>query len=587
MGSARTEILEVLLQRGDATTPEFKGALTRLSADLRERLARGTSTSADVFAGALEALAKIKGGRHADVRMSCLFDCVHFFYITGYASLALQAAGQLRSLARLTGNKKWIRKAHNMAGIVNADCGNVAEAIYEHSCALAIANGIGDSEGELLGFINLGVALNYAGLYREALPCLQRAVLLSESDSQLEKHNAAALANCAQSYWYLDEPHKGFEAISLSLSRSQEPTDSASALSMTVREFTYVLLALGLGKIALAREHSEACSRLSKRSGTLRTQYMAAIAASLCEIHGGNVDMGLAQLESILSVSDVIGSARTEALVALVRAYDEAGQPERALIHMKSLLQQIRGMREQGILALGDAPRHLNRAQQPIESAHDLRALEFLEAKLRAQVSERELVNSRIEMLERLAVTADLREEASGEHGYRVGRLSALTCALIGFTEEQCTAIDAAARLHDLGKISVPDRILLNSRELKDAERHFVSMHAMIGAELLAKSNIPQLRIAEEIARHHHEWWDGTGYPSKLSGKRIPLHARIVALADVFDALTHGHSDLDAYLGQASKNSPFLQARHKIRLMLTEERENERRATVVGNETRH
>ena len=156
-----------------------------------------------------------------------------------------------------------------------------------------------------------------------------------------------------------------------------------------------------------------------------------------------------------------------------------------------------------------------------------------------------------------------------------------------------------------------------------------MSAHTPIGAELLAKSNIPQLRIAEEIARHHHEWWDGTGYPSKLSGKRIPIHARIVALADVFDALTHGrpfsppwpmeraieeirkrrgtqfdpeltdvfltlieelraeHSDLDAYLGKAGKNSPFLQARNKIRLMLAEERENERKATVVGNETRH
>ena len=135
--------------------------------------------------------------------------------------------------------------------------------------------------------------------------------------------------------------------------------------------------------------------------------------------------------------------------------------------------------------------------------------------------------------------------------------------------------------------------------------------------------------MAEEIARYHHEWWNGAGYPSKLAGKRIPIHARIVALADVFDALTHGrpfaepwpmdraleeirtrrgtqfdpdltdrfvglvetlraeHSDLDAYLGMAGRNSPFLQARNKIRLMLAEEREHERKATVSGNETRH
>ncbi len=165
--------------------------------------------------------------------------------------------------------------------------------------------------------------------------------------------------------------------------------------------------------------------------------------------------------------------------------------------------------------------------------------------------------------------------------------------------------------------------------ELKDAERHFISAHTTIGAELLSKSNVPQLKIAEEIARFHHEWWNGEGYPTKLAGKRIPIHARIVALADVFDALTHGrpfskpwpmdqaieeiqkhrgtqfdpeltdvflklidrlrkqHADLDEYLGRAGRNSPFLQARNKIRLMLAEERENEKKATVEGNETRH
>jgi putative two-component system response regulator len=232
-------------------------------------------------------------------------------------------------------------------------------------------------------------------------------------------------------------------------------------------------------------------------------------------------------------------------------------------------------------------------------------------------------------MLERLAVTADLKEEASGEHGYRVGKLSSLLAEELNWSREACYAIDLAARVHDIGKIGVPDRILLNTRELQEAERHFMSTHTIIGSELLAKSNIPQLRMAEEIARSHHEWWNGEGYPAKLAGKRIPQHARIVALADVFDALTHGrpfakpwpidkaleeignrrgtqfdpeltdifldlvarlrieHDDLDEFLGRAGRNSPFLQARNKIRLMLAEEREIEKSATVAGNETRH
>lgn len=259
----------------------------------------------------------------------------------------------------------------------------------------------------------------------------------------------------------------------------------------------------------------------------------------------------------------------------------------------------------------------------------DLRALKAKEANLRAMVAENDAVNSRTEMLERLAVAADLKEEASGEHGYRVGKLSSLVAEQLDWSPDACFSLDLAARLHDIGKIGMPDRILLNSAELKDAERHFMSTHTVVGAELPGKSRIPQLRMAEEIARSHHEWWDGSGYPNKLPGKRIPIGARIVALCDVFDALTHGrpyaepwpidralekirmsrgiqfdpeltdsflalierlrteHSDLDAYLGRAGRNSPFLQARNKIRLMLAEERDQEQIATVAAAESVH
>jgi putative two-component system response regulator len=243
-----------------------------------------------------------------------------------------------------------------------------------------------------------------------------------------------------------------------------------------------------------------------------------------------------------------------------------------------------------------------------------LAALEKREANLRAKIAERELVRSRFEMLERLAVTADLREDASGEHGYRVARLAALLAEEIGWKPEACEALDLAARLHDIGKVGVPDRILLESAALKEAERKVMSSHTVIGSELLSKSNVAEIRLAEEIARCHHEWWDGTGYPARLKGKRIPAGARITALADVFDAMTHGRpyeqawpvdvalekiaalsgtqfdpdmaerfiplvkrlceqqEDLDAYLGRAAKSSPFLQARSRIRQMLTQGR---------------
>jgi putative two-component system response regulator len=169
-----------------------------------------------------------------------------------------------------------------------------------------------------------------------------------------------------------------------------------------------------------------------------------------------------------------------------------------------------------------------------------------------------------------------------------------------------CDLIDVAARLHDIGKLVVPDAILLKPGRLTDGEREIMQTHTSAGAEILARSGVPQMHIAEEIARHHHERWDGQGYPMRLAGTRIPIAARVTALADVFDALTHARpyktawpvadalaeirrlralqfdpeltdvflalvprlqrevGDLDAHLAAEARRSPFVQARRQI-----------------------
>jgi putative two-component system response regulator len=251
----------------------------------------------------------------------------------------------------------------------------------------------------------------------------------------------------------------------------------------------------------------------------------------------------------------------------------------------------------------------LHLAQLGDEVAGELpisKRLQRQEAALRGKVAEQELFRSRIEMLERLAVTAELRDDSTGEHSYRVGKLASLLAQEFGCDEETCYMIELAGRLHDIGKIGVPDAILLKPEKLNDAERQIMKTHTTVGAELLSKSAIPHMQMAEEIARYHHEWWNGSGYPSNLSGSAIPLSARITSLADVFDALTHkrpykiawpidaaldeiaqlkgsqfdpqltdlfvvlvarlrhDHIDLDSFLGQAAFASPFLQARSRI-----------------------
>ena len=150
-----------------------------------------------------------------------------------------------------------------------------------------------------------------------------------------------------------------------------------------------------------------------------------------------------------------------------------------------------------------------------------------------------DLSDARLEMLVRLARASEYRDDDTGEHTQRVGRTSGLLAAALGLETQEVKLICHAAALHDVGKIGIPDQILLKPGSLTAAEFEVMKSHVSIGAEILSGSRSPLLRVAEQVALTHHEWWDGSGYPDGLTGEEIPLAGRIVSVADVFDALTH------------------------------------------------
>ena len=160
---------------------------------------------------------------------------------------------------------------------------------------------------------------------------------------------------------------------------------------------------------------------------------------------------------------------------------------------------------------------------------------QLLEAKVRERT--RELVEAQIEIIERLAVAAEFRDDNTGQHTHRVGQMSALLAKQLGLQDTQVSLIRRAAELHDVGKIGVPDTILMKMGKLTSEEFEIVKTHTVIGARILSGGKFPLLRLAEEIAFSHHERWDGEGY-ARIRGIDVPLAGRIVAVADVFDALT-------------------------------------------------
>ena len=160
---------------------------------------------------------------------------------------------------------------------------------------------------------------------------------------------------------------------------------------------------------------------------------------------------------------------------------------------------------------------------------------QILEVKVRERT--RALEEAQIEIIERLAMAAEFRDDNTGQHTQRVGQMSALLARQLGLPDTQVTLIRRASPLHDVGKIGVPDTILLKLGKLTPAEFEIVKGHTTIGARILSGGKFPLLRLAEEIAFNHHERWDGFGYGA-IRGDDIPLAGRIVAVADVFDALT-------------------------------------------------
>jgi putative two-component system response regulator len=158
-----------------------------------------------------------------------------------------------------------------------------------------------------------------------------------------------------------------------------------------------------------------------------------------------------------------------------------------------------------------------------------------LEEKIRERT--RELEKTKLEIIDRLGLVVEYRDEETGSHIKRMSEYCRLLGAAAGLPPEECETLALASTVHDIGKIGIPDAILRKPHDLRDGEWQIMKLHPTIGARLLAGSRSKVLQAAEVIALTHHERWDGTGYTRGLKGLEIPLYGRIACICDVFDAL--------------------------------------------------
>jgi len=601
------------LRAYESLAADEPAALTRLQVDwlaqLRDLLTDAGGEATQLFAEAQAALCDFAPEQLSVDGVEGLLLIAHRHYNDAKAQAGVTPAAHALAAARCLGEPGLIRRAATFHGVMNSETGNLPTAVENYAEALDVAQALGDTTAQAVVWNNLGLALQYAGQYADAARCYDQAMRAPGDGAARQLVVCAALTNTAQACLRVHDVRQGVAAARRAIELLADPAEPALRTYRVAAEAHLAELLLEVDDIRGAQEHVQLAKVFAEELRQPRAHFRALLAEGQTEVRAGLSDIGLTRLKN--GLSNARGGPKEflrEALTAAVKGYEQAGQPDVAIVYLQELLNLNREAKHQQVLM--HHQRHLEQVERSRISFDRQQAadgeLDSRRSLLRVQLGERELMKSRIAMLEQQSVAAELHDDTTGEHCYRVGRLASILARDYGLEDDVCFMIDLAARMHDIGKLAVPDSILLKPGRLTDGEREIMQQHTLAGAELLAKSNIPQMHVAEEIARHHHEWWNGKGYPHRLSGTGIPIAARITAIVDVFDALTHIRpykpawpvsqamheirtlrgvqfdpdvtdlfmqlvprlqrevGDLDAYLGAEAKNSPFIQARAKI-----------------------
>jgi response regulator RpfG family c-di-GMP phosphodiesterase len=325
---------------------------------------------------------------------------------------------------------------------------------------------------------------------------------------------------------------------------------------------------------ALARSgaHEQAAERLSilrarlpSSNFNIATQFE--ISLSVSEAYAGNAQSGIARLEQLASDPQKLGVVYAQVLHALTLVYEHTEDIASALECIEKL-EQVMKNSARGIVGIDERSAEERRLEElelerrnakraaknkrnnpddddddpdllddPRSSSIDL--LDDRAAQLRIRRFMELAHDERRTVLDSIARASSLVDDETGRHCARVELLTYQFCRALGFEERRSRLLAAGARMHDLGKVGVPHRVLLAPRKLTPMEYEIAKKHVEIGVDLLSFSDHEVVKVAKIIAQSHHERWDGSGYPKRLFEDQIPIEGRITTIVDVFDVLTH------------------------------------------------
>jgi HD-GYP domain-containing protein (c-di-GMP phosphodiesterase class II) len=555
------------------------------------------------------------------------------------AAIKVRAADFAVAKARDTGDRALLGPARNMQGTALLVAGQYSPASEAFAEALALTIETGPQHAVEMVLANIAALFASGFEFRKAI-AMWEALLARSPPTDCDGWGVRtnALSNLVDTRTRLALQEESAQAKETLLSRAlvearlskqileeQEVPRYVRMLNWRF-ENNHARVLLAMGRTVEAVQHARTAVEMARSVGSQEGRASGTVLLAACEMSLGKVQSGKARLETVLDElraegSDLLVTALNDIYEIAAVAFDDVGESDKG----RQLLEELSrlGGRRRMMEILAGQELHLRRLGMPVASGLEVDIPGGLTASLMRRAEQRTAaaalategddpeafrrwLEASVEPLQREAIVADAADDPSGEHCFRVGKLASLLGEAVGLDARACTAIEVAARLRDIGKTTMPGPILFRRGPWRAAELQAMRLHASAGAEMLNRCKLPGLLAAEQVARHHHERWDGEGYPDRLAGRAIPLVARIVAIADAFDAMTHRrsyreamsvdtalsqvtmlgeaqfdpelcrhfvpmvqqlqqrHPDLNAFLGERAKDAAFARARRSL-----------------------
>lgn len=492
------------------------------------RIHETPEAAADLVESALGRLKWLPYAVEPAARARCVTSAAAILTYNGRAREGTELADVAVAIAHRAGDNETLRKALAAKIVSVSYAGRSVAAIPVAKEALEVARRLGPYEQRVI-LVNLSAIFIDLGLFREAIGVLENGLRLPTEGVEVE-----ILGNIGTCWLNLRDYKRALEFSDLALAAAQKVNWKLKDPSSPVLIWsTRLRIQLGLEDVPGARESLQQVRSTAAAAPSNRVKAIASMCEAMVKLAEKRHQEGLAAAEAARDAARRFAPQFESTIVqALIKGYVDTKQHDRALVLHRELAAKYRKVWEtiiQDCRAIAKDAGYVG-----VGPPDDL--LEFTEERLAARAGRDRTVDA----LEELAYTGELADDATGMHGYRVATLSVSLARRIGMDEDEVQAVREAAILHDIGKITAPRGLLSQTTPLSDKERAALEGHAAAGADFIERAgSIANAELITLVVKHHHERWDGKGYPSRLAAEAIPLAARIVALADVYDALTH------------------------------------------------